>query len=213
MLGKRGSSPGVAACGQCGEPRERDVEIAGRLMRELDRRRDVDRLDVDLQKRHVADPSLVLDLDGVVAQSDNEISRAQQAALVLAAGALDHAERKRMVLVDQALGHGRGREGKAVALDHLQQQRRVGEAHCRGANQRDRAPGGRDQLAGARDGDIRCGRDRGARRGRWHRLVGRCERHILRQIEMHRPHRLAQRQGPAPAPSARAQRQQVCSGH
>src|SRR6266581_1063011 len=59
-----------------------------------------------------------------------------------------------MVLVDQALGHRRRREGKAMALDHLQQQRRVGEAHRRGAYDRDRALGGCDQLAGARNGPI-----------------------------------------------------------
>src|ERR1700704_1374585 len=119
MFGERPSSPAVAACRACSKLRERDVEITGRLVLELDRGRDVDRLDVDLKERHVADPGLVLDLDGIVAQPDNEISRAQEAALVLAAGTLDHTERKRMVLVDQALGHGRGGEGKAMALDHL----------------------------------------------------------------------------------------------
>jgi hypothetical protein len=45
----------------------------------------------------------------------------------------------------------------------------------------------------ARDGGVGCGGKRRRLRRRRHLLVGGCERHVLRQIEMHRPLRLAQR--------------------
>ena len=93
--------PGVASRRTRGEAHEGRIEIAHDLMRELDRRRDVDRLDIDLKQRNAADPGFVLDLDGVVAETDDEIGGAQQAALHLPAGALDAAERERMLLVDQ----------------------------------------------------------------------------------------------------------------
>ena len=97
-------------------------------MRELDRWRDVDRLDIDLQQRHIADPGFVFDLDGVVAEADDEIGRTEQLALHLPAGALNAAERKRVLLVDQAFGHGGGGEGQTEMLDHLPQTRRIARA-------------------------------------------------------------------------------------
>ena len=100
-------------------------------MRELDRRRDVDRLDIDLQQRHIADPGFVFDLDGVVAEADDKIGGAQHLALHLPAGALDAAERQGMILVDHALGHGGGGERQVVMLDDVAQQRRIGDAHRR----------------------------------------------------------------------------------
>ena len=86
-------------------------------MDELDARRDIDRIDIDLQQRHVADPGFVFDLDGVVAEPDDQVGGAQQLALHLPAGAFDAAERQRMILVDHALGHRGGGEGQVVALD------------------------------------------------------------------------------------------------
>ena len=162
-------------------------------MRELDRRRDVDRLDVDLQQRHIADPGFVFDLDGVVAEADDEIGRAQQLALHLPAGALDAAERKRMLLVDQAFGHGGGGERQIEMLDHLAQLRGIAKPHGRRADDRDRPSRGGNQFGGARDRFVRSRRQLARRRERRHRLVGRCERDVLGQIEMHRTLRLAQR--------------------
>ena len=93
-----------------GETRERGIEIAHDLMRELHRGCNVDRLDIDLKQRNIIDPGFILDLDGVVAQPDDEIGRAQEFALHLPAGPLDAAERQRMILVDQSLRHRRGGE-------------------------------------------------------------------------------------------------------
>ena len=87
-------------------------------MHELDRGGDVHRLDVDLQQRAVADPRFVFHLDGVVAETDDEIGGAQELTLELPAGALDAAERERMVVVEHPLGHGRGGERQIVMLDH-----------------------------------------------------------------------------------------------
>ncbi len=122
--------------------RERSVEIAAHLVNELDRGRDVDRLDVDLQQWPVADPGFVFDLDGVVAQPDDQIGGTQELALDLPARPLDAAERERMILVDHPLGHGRGRERKVVALDHPAQQLRIAHAHRRRAENRNRPSGG-----------------------------------------------------------------------
>ena len=79
----------------------------------------------------VADPGFVLHLDRVVAEPDDQIGGAQELALDLPAGAFDAAERERMILVDHALGHGRGGERQAVAFDKLAQQLRIGEPHGR----------------------------------------------------------------------------------
>ena len=105
--------------------RQRRVEIAGHLVHELDRRRDVGRLDVDLQQRHVADPGLVLDLDRCRSRARRSGRRERRKlALHLPARALDAAERQRMILVDHALGHRGGGERQVVPLDHRAQQRR-----------------------------------------------------------------------------------------
>ena len=136
----------------CREARKRRIEIAGHLMRELDRRRDVDRLDVDLQQRHIADPGFVFDLDRVVAETDDEIGGTQQPPLHLAAGALDAAERKRMRLVDQAFGHRGGGEGQTELLDHLGVE--ASDRASRIADEPMTAIGrcaARNQFAGARD--------------------------------------------------------------
>jgi len=50
-------------------------------MDELDRGRDVRRLDIDLQQRPVIDPGFVLHLDRIVAEPDDEIGGAQELAL------------------------------------------------------------------------------------------------------------------------------------
>ena len=91
-------------------------------MHEIDRGRDVHRLDIDLQQRAVADPRLVFHLDRVVTEPDDEIGGAQALTLELPAGALDAAERERVVLVDHPLGHGRGGERQTVMLDHPTEQ-------------------------------------------------------------------------------------------
>ena len=171
------------------------LEVAGDLMGEVYRWRDVDRVDVDLQQRNVIDPGLVLDLDRVVAEPDDQVGRAQEPALDLPAASLDAAERQRVILIDHALGHGGGGERQVVALDELAQQVGVGNPHRRRADHRDGALGGGQQFTRPRDGCIRRGGDpAGADRHRRHRLVGRRERHVFGQIEMHRPLRFAQRQ-------------------
>ena len=48
------------------------IEVAGDLMDEVHPWRDIDRVDVDLQQRNLADPRLVFDLDGVVAEPDDQ---------------------------------------------------------------------------------------------------------------------------------------------
>ena len=109
--------------------RERNVEIAAHLMNELDRRRHIHRLDVDLQQRPVIDPRLVFHLDRVVAEPDDQVGGAQELALNLPARPLDAAERERVILVDHALGHGRGGEWQAVVFHKFAQQQRIGESH------------------------------------------------------------------------------------
>ena len=131
VLGERLRGPSVAGCCKRGEPRERGIEITGRLVDELHRRRDVDRLDVDLDERDLADPGLVFDLDGVVADADDQVGRAQETALQLPARPLDAPHRQRMILIDHSLGHRCGRERQVVALDEVAQQRRIGDAHRR----------------------------------------------------------------------------------
>ena len=100
-------------------------------MDELDRGRDVHRLDIDLQQRPVVDPGFILHLDRVVAEPDDEIGGTQELALDLPAGAFDAAERERVILVDHPLGHGRGGERQAVSFHKLAQQLRIGEPHGR----------------------------------------------------------------------------------
>ncbi len=146
---------------------ERGIEIADHLVRQVDRGRHVDRLDVDLQQRPVADPGLVLDLDGVVAEADHQIGRAQELALDLPAGALDAAERERVILVDHALGHGGGGERQVVPLD----ERRSSDGSCMRMALAPITATGRlaaaMQLAGARERRGRCGpRARAGRRRR-----------------------------------------------
>ena len=76
-------------------------------------------------------------------------------ALHLPAGALDAAERQRMILVDHALGHRGGGERQIEVLDKLPQQRRIAQAHRRRADHGDRPLRRGDQFAGARDRGVR----------------------------------------------------------
>ena len=70
--------------------------------------------------------------------------------------------------------------------------RRIGKPHGGRAEHGDRPPRGVDQFGGALDRRIGGGREPGRRRERRHRLVGRRQRHVFGQVEMHRPLRLAQ---------------------
>ena len=187
MLGQHLSGPAAHGVRQRHEPRQRGIEIARHLVDELDRGRDVHRLDVDLQQRPIVDPGLVLDLDCVIADPDDQIGGAKELALDLAAGPLDAAECERMVLVDHALGHGRGGERQMVAFDELAQQLRIADAHRCQAEHRERPPGACDQLSRPSDGRIGRGGEPCRARRRGHRFVGGRERHVLGQIEMHRP--------------------------
>ena len=191
MLDECGGGPIVGSRRQRREPRQRRIEVAGRLVHELDRWRHVGALDVDVHERAVVDPGLVFDLDGVVADADDQIGGAQEFALELAAGALDAAERERVLLIDHALGHGGGGEWQMMAFDEALQQRRIAQPHGGGADDRNRPLGAGDQRGRAGDGGVRRGRKRGRRRQGRHRLVGGSERHVLGEVEMHRPFRLA----------------------
>ena len=163
-------------------------------MHELHARRDVGRLDVDLEERHVADPGLVFDLDGVVADPDDEIGAAQKAPLHLPAGPLDAAEGEGMILVDHPLGHGGGGERQGVPFDEALQPRRIGDPHRRRAEHGDRPLRSGDELRGARERDL-AGRGKRAHRGRRrYRLLGGRKRDVLRQVEMHRPLRRRERE-------------------
>ena len=55
-------------------------------MGEVDRRRDIDPFDVDLKQRNIADPRFVFHLDGVVAETHDQIGRAKKLALHLPVG-------------------------------------------------------------------------------------------------------------------------------
>ena len=108
LHGARG--PAVSRGRQRSQPRQRIVEIAGHFVRDAHAGIDIGALDTDVQQRHLAYPGFVLHLDRVVAQPDHQIGALDQRALQFAQGALDAAERQRMVFVDQALGHHGGRE-------------------------------------------------------------------------------------------------------
>jgi len=162
------------------EPRQRGIEIAADLMNQLDRGRDVHGLDIDLQQRPIADPGFVFHLDRVVAETDDEIGGAQELALDLPAGPLDAAERERMILVDHALGHGRGGERQVVAFDDVAQHLRIGDAHRRGAEDRNRPLGRGDQLCRAGERGVGRGRELSRLRRRREPFVGGGERDVLR---------------------------------
>ena len=98
MIGERLRRPAVGCRRQRGEQRERAIEVAADVMHEVDRRRDVRRLDVDLQQRNVVDPGFVFDLDGVVAKPHDQVGGAQELALDLPARAFDAADRQRGAL-------------------------------------------------------------------------------------------------------------------
>src|SRR6266542_1777163 len=93
-------------------------------MHDVDRGRDVHRLDIDLQQRPFADPGFIFHLDRVIAETDDEIGGTKKLALNLPAGALDATERERMIIVDHPFGHRRGGERQIVALDHSAQDRK-----------------------------------------------------------------------------------------
>ena len=77
MSGDLVRKPGIGSRGARGQAHQRRRQIADGLVRELDRWRDIDRLDVDLQEWHVADPGFVFDLDGVVADANDEVGGTQ----------------------------------------------------------------------------------------------------------------------------------------
>ena len=89
--------------------------------------------------------------------------------------------------------------GSCVALNHGAQQSGLVDAHGRGAEHRNRALRLRDQRVGARDrsfgrrGDF-FGRGAAAGADAWRVLPRRRQRHVLRQVEMHRAGRLGERQ-------------------
>jgi hypothetical protein len=125
------------------------IEIARHLVSHVHRGGGIDRLDVDLQERHVTNPRLVFDFDRVVAQTDDQIGRAQEAPLDLPATPFDAAKRERVVLVDHALGH-RGRcKWQVMSLDDLAEQIRIGKPHGGRADDGNRALRGGEQLARA----------------------------------------------------------------
>ncbi len=194
MLRERRPVPLVGGGRQRVEPRQRGIEIAADLMHEVDRRRDVHRLDIDLQQGTIVDPRFVFHLDRIVAETDDEIGGPQELALDLPAGPFDAAEREWMILVDHPLGHGRGGERQVVAFDDVAQQLRIGDAHRGCAEDRDRPLGRGDQFRRPGERGIGRGCELSRLRPRCQRFVGGGDRDVLRQIEMHRPLRLAQRQ-------------------
>ena len=99
-----------------------------------------------------------------------------------------------MILVDHALGHGRGGERQVVALDDVAQQLRIGDAHRRRAEDRNRPLDRGDQFCRAGERGVGRGRELSRSRRRGELFVGGGEREVFGQIEMHRPLRLAQRQ-------------------
>ena len=164
-------------------------------MRELDRGRNIDRIDVDLQKRRVADPGFVFDLDGVVAEPDDfEIGGAKQLALRLPARTLDAAERERMVFVDQAFRHRGGGEWQVEMLDQPAKERGISQTHGRRADHRHRPPRGSDQCGRPRNRGLVCLRERSGRGECGEGFVRGRERHVLGQIEVDRALRLGQRE-------------------
>jgi len=178
----------VSDLGQRRELRQSGVEITAHLVHELHPGCDIGGLDVDVEERHVADPGFVFDLDGVVADADDQVGRAQEATLHLPARPLDATDGERVILVDHSLGHGRGGERQVMALYQPAQQAGIGEAHGRGADHRDRSLRRRDQIRGSGDRGVAGRCEAAHRHGRWWRpLLRRRERHVLRQIEMHRP--------------------------
>jgi hypothetical protein len=140
--------PGILLGGLFGKARERGIEVTGHLMYEVDRGRNIDPLNISLQQRNVADPGFVLDLDGVVTQSDDQISGAKQLALYLPARAFDAAERQRVFLADQAFGHGGGGKGQTKMLDRSAQPCWIAKPHGRCADDCDRPSRGSDQVSG-----------------------------------------------------------------
>ena len=194
VLGQQCRAPQVGGGRQRGELGERGIEVPAHLMHEVDRRRDVHGIDIDLQQRPVVDPGLVLHLDRVVAETDDEVGRAQELALDLPARSLDASQREAMILVDHALGHGGGGERQVVTLDHPPQQVRIAHAHRARAEHGDRPLGRREDLGRAGEGSVGGGGELARLRRHRHRLAGHGQRHVLRQVEMHRPLRLAQRQ-------------------
>ncbi len=191
MLGERFLAPRIGGGRARDQADQRSIEIADRLMHQLDRGRHIGGLDINLQKRRIADPGFVFDLDRIVAQSHDQIGGTQETPLNLPAAALDAADRKRVILVDHALGHGGRCKRQVVALDEFSQQLSIAHTHRGRAEHRDRPLRGGDQRGGAGDGGIRR-RGEPLRRGQSrHRLVGRRQRHVLGKIEMHRTFRLA----------------------
>jgi hypothetical protein len=131
-----------------GECRDGGVEIAHHLVRDPYRAVRIRALDAHMEKRRRADPGLVLDLDRVVAQRDDEVRAAQEAALNLAPRPLDAAERQRVVLADEPLRHRGGCERHAPPVDEAPQQARISHPHRGGADHGDGSLGGGDEARG-----------------------------------------------------------------
>src|SRR5262245_13150925 len=98
-------------------------------MNEFHRRCDVRGLNIDMEEGDAPDPGFVFDLNSVVADADDEIGGAQQAALYLSARAFDAANCERMVFIDHALCHGGGGKWQTVSLDDVAQPVRTVDAH------------------------------------------------------------------------------------
>ena len=80
-----------------------------------------------------------------------------------------------------------------MALDHCAQRRRIGETHRRRAQNRDWSLGRGDPFSRSGERGVSRGGELCGLRRRRDLFVGGCERDVFRQIEMHRPFRLAQR--------------------
>ena len=173
---------------------EGGIEIACHLGLQLDGRRDINLLDIDLQQRRVADPRFVLDFDGIVAEPDDQIGPTQNLPLDLPHCALDAPDRKRMILIYQPLGHRRARKRNAVTLDKTTQQTDIAHPHRIGAEYGDRALCRRQEFERRLNFGISGSLDRDRRDEIRDCLSRHRNRNVFRQIEMNRPHGFGQRQ-------------------
>ena len=110
-------------------------------------------------------------------------SASSELALNLSPGSFDAAERERMILRNHSLGHRRGRERKAMTLDHSLQEIGIPETHRRGAKDRHRPARGAD-AGGPLQGRLRRCAQRTPRGQTRRPLGGRRQRDVLRQIQV-----------------------------
>ena len=197
---------------EAGEMLQRGVEVADHLVRDHHAAIGVDRIDVHGQDGNLADPRLVLHLDDVVAQREDEVGAAEELSLHLPARPLDASDGQRMLLVDEPLGHGRGREGQAVALDDLAEEIGIPQPHRGGPHHRHRPPRRPEQLGGPLHRALRR-RGKPAPDGNRRDVLGRgSEGDVLGEIEVYGSRRFAERHlqrlgqdgGHAPAPEGEA---------